>query len=152
MLLFPNALCCSLYEHDERNCICAVTKIFAKFLPANNFCQLLRVTRKRSYTSAGNAQAQLHFRDDQQRAFGMSNISHWKRFIKLFKLPTGKNKPDYIGKGWNVMFSPLCVQLCSKPKCKFSLFHTLFNSSKLHWFWFLPGMRMNFQVMNSKGT
>ena len=64
MLLFPNALCCSLYE---RNCVCAVTKIFTKFLPANNFCQLLRVTRKRSCTSAGNAQAQLHFRDDQQR-------------------------------------------------------------------------------------
>ena len=47
MLLFPNALCCSLYE---RNCVCAVTKIFTKFLPANNFCQLLRVTRKRSCT------------------------------------------------------------------------------------------------------
>ena len=73
MLLFPNALCCSLYE---RNCVCAVTKIFTKFLPANNFCQLLRVTRKRSCTTAGNAQAQLHFRDDQQRAFGISNISN----------------------------------------------------------------------------
>ena len=47
MLLFPNALCCSLYE---RNCVCAVTKIFTKFLPANKFCQLLRVTRKRSCT------------------------------------------------------------------------------------------------------
>ena len=74
MLLFPNALCCSLYE---RNCVCAVTKIFTKFLPANNFCQLLRVTRKRSCTSAVNTQAQLHFRDDQQRAFGISNISNW---------------------------------------------------------------------------
>ena len=74
MLLFPNALCCSLYEP---NCVCAVTKIFTKFLPANNLCQLLRVTRKRSCTSAGNAQAQLHFRDDQQRAFGISNISNW---------------------------------------------------------------------------
>ena len=74
MLLFPNALCCSLYEC---NCVCAVTKIFTKFLPANKFCQLLRVTRKRSCTSAGNAQAQLHFRDDQQRAFGISNISNW---------------------------------------------------------------------------
>ena len=73
MLLFPNALCCSLYR---RNCVCAVTKIFTKFLPANNFCQLLRVTRKSSCTSAGNAQAQLHFRDDQQRAFGISNISN----------------------------------------------------------------------------
>ena len=77
MLLFPNALCCSLYE---RNCVCAVTKIFTKFLPANNFCQLLRVTRKRSCTSAGNAHAQLHFRDDQQRAFGISNISNCTAF------------------------------------------------------------------------
>ena len=32
--------------------------------------------RKRSCISAGNAQAQLHFRDDQQRAFGISNISN----------------------------------------------------------------------------
>ena len=74
MLLFPNAFCCSLYES---NCVCAVTKIFTKFLPTNNFCQLLRVTRKRSCTSEGNAQEQLHFRDDQQRAFGISNISNW---------------------------------------------------------------------------
>ena len=76
MLLFPNAfeICCSLYE---RNCICTVTKIFKNFLPASNFCQLLRVMGKRSCTSAGNAQAQLHFRDDQQRAFGISNISNW---------------------------------------------------------------------------
>ena len=28
-------------------------------------------------TSAGNAQAQLHFRDDQQRAFGISNFSNY---------------------------------------------------------------------------
>ena len=67
------SLCCSLYE---RNCVCAVTKIVTKFLPANNYCQLLRVTRKWSCTSVGNAQAQLHFRDDQQRAFGISNISN----------------------------------------------------------------------------
>ena len=73
MLLFPNALCCSLYE---RICVCAVTKIFTKFLPANNFCQLLQVMRKCSCSSASNAQAQLHFRDDQQRAFGISNISN----------------------------------------------------------------------------
>ena len=70
MLLFPNTLCCSLYERN-----CAVTKIFTKFLPADTFCQLLWVTRKHSCNSAGNAQAQLHFRDDQQRAFGISNIS-----------------------------------------------------------------------------
>ena len=55
MLLFPNALCCSLYE---RNCVCAATKIFTKLLPANNVCQHLRVTRKPSCTSVGNAQAQ----------------------------------------------------------------------------------------------
>ena len=73
MLLFPNALCCSPYE---RHCVCGVTKTFKKFLPANNFCQLLSVTRKGSYTSASNAQSQLHFRDDQQRAFGISNISN----------------------------------------------------------------------------
>ena len=80
MLLFPNALCCSLYE---RNCVCAVTNIFTKFLSANNFCQLLRVTRKHSCTSAGNAQAQLHYRDDQQRAFGISNISNRGGPVKL---------------------------------------------------------------------
>ena len=80
MLLFPNVLCCSPYE---RNCVCAVAKIFMKFLPANNFCQLLLVTRKRSCTSAGNAQAQLHFQDDQQRAFGISNISNWVILIHV---------------------------------------------------------------------
>ena len=74
MLLFPNALCCSLCE---RNCVCAVTQFFTKFLPANNFCQPLWVTRKLSCTFAGNAQAQLHFRDDQHRAFGISNISNY---------------------------------------------------------------------------
>ena len=59
MLLFPNALCCSLYK---RNWVCAVTNIFTRkqFLP----------------TSAGNVQEQLHFCDDQQRAFGISNISN----------------------------------------------------------------------------
>ena len=74
MLLFPNALCCSLYE---RSCVCAVTKTLTKFLPTNNFCQLLQVKRKRSCISAGNAQAQLHFWDDQQRSFGISNIFNW---------------------------------------------------------------------------
>ena len=58
MLLFPNTLCCSLYE---RNCVCAVTNIFTQFLPANNFCQLLRVTRKHSCNSAGNAQRSCTF-------------------------------------------------------------------------------------------
>ena len=86
MLLFPNALCCSLYEH---NCVYVVTKIFTKFLPADNFCQLLRVTRKCSCTSVGNTQVQLHFRDDQQRAFGISNISNW---LNTYTIITIKQK------------------------------------------------------------
>ena len=54
-----------------------VTKFFTPPRPKKKpFLQLLRVTRKCSCTSAGNEQAQLHFRDDQQRAFGISNISH----------------------------------------------------------------------------
>ena len=68
MLLVPNALCCSLYK---RNCACAGTKFFThkKVLP----------------TSAGNAQAQLHFCDDQQRAFGISNISNSLGTIIFYK-------------------------------------------------------------------
>ena len=51
-------------------------------------------------TSAGNAQAQLHFRDDQQRAFGISNISNcfiYGDFTHLYKVKnelrvkTGRN-------------------------------------------------------------
>ena len=49
---------------------------FNEIFTRKHICQLLRVTRKRSCNSAGNAQAQLHFRDDQQRAFGISNISN----------------------------------------------------------------------------
>ena len=48
MWLIPNALCCSLYK---RNWVCSVTEFFTK-----KISQLLRVTRKRSCTSAGNAQ------------------------------------------------------------------------------------------------
>ena len=51
-------------------------------------------------TSAGNAQAQLHFRDDQQRAFGISNISNSnytknenKRWDFLF-CPSSQNKTN----------------------------------------------------------
>ena len=47
MLLFPNALCCSLYD---RNCVCAVTQIFYEFFTRKQFLP----------TSAGDAQAQLH--------------------------------------------------------------------------------------------
>ena len=50
MLLFPNALCCSLYE---RNCVCSLRS-------HQNFYEIF--TRKQFLpTSAGNAQAQLHF-------------------------------------------------------------------------------------------
>ena len=51
MLLFPNASSHQIFY-----------KVFTRkqFLP----------------TYAGNAQAQLHFQDDQQRAFGISNISN----------------------------------------------------------------------------
>ena len=53
---------CPLLFTVQCNCVCAVTKFFTRknLLP----------------TSVGNAQAQLHFRDDQQRAFGISNISY----------------------------------------------------------------------------
>ena len=86
MLLFPNTLCISLYEH---NCVCTVTKICPNFLPANNFCQLLRVTRKRSCTSAGNAQAQLHFRINRERLeLATSSIGR----IRVFADHTRENK------------------------------------------------------------
>ena len=74
MLLIPNALCCSLYK---RNCVCAVTNFF---LPAKTF----------SPTSASNAQAQLHFRNDQQRAFEISNISNWVSFKISFSKISSK--------------------------------------------------------------
>ena len=73
MLLFPNALCCSLYE-----CNCVVTKIFTckQLLPANNFLPTSAGNPQAQLLFCGRAQAQLHFRDDQQRAFGISNISN----------------------------------------------------------------------------
>ena len=84
-------------------------KIFMEFFPANNFCQFLRVTRKRSCTSAGNAQAQLHFRDDQQRAFGISNIS------SLVGVSSDKN-----GKMANVLLDgfSLVESRCVSIKCQ----------------------------------
>ena len=51
-------------------------------------------------TSAGNAQAQLHFWDDQQRAFGISNIS--KRGISC-----------------DVISSQFCESSYSRPPCWF---------------------------------
>ena len=42
-------------------------------------------------TSAGNAQAQLHFRDDQQRAFGISNISNCVEVVNYFVTGYSKN-------------------------------------------------------------
>ena len=82
MLLFPNS-----------NISVVHYIIFTKFLPANNFCQLLRVTRKLSCTSADNVQAQLHFRDDQQRAFGISNISNCHTIVlkRCLLKPATKN-------------------------------------------------------------
>ena len=72
MLLIPNALCCSLYKC---NCSSAVTRVLLakkkkKKKPLN--CQLLQVKKN------SNVQVQLHFGDDQQRAFGfgISNISY----------------------------------------------------------------------------
>ena len=53
-----------IYLVDVANSKCPLL-----FYPQKNFSQLLWVMRKRSCTSAGNAQAQLHFRDDQERAF-----------------------------------------------------------------------------------
>ena len=62
---------------SDVHCINATASVQSlNFLPAKNFSQLLRVTHKRSCTSAGNAQVQLYFRDDQQMAFGISKISH----------------------------------------------------------------------------
>ena len=73
----PNCRCCYFQTPSVVHCMNATASAqSAKFLPANNFCHLLRVTRKRSCTSAGNTQVQLHFRNDQQRAFGISNISN----------------------------------------------------------------------------
>ena len=66
-----NCRCCYFQTPSVVHCMNATASA-----QSNNFCQLLRVTHKRSCTSAGNEQAQLHFRDDQQRAFGISNISN----------------------------------------------------------------------------
>ena len=57
---------------------------FYEIFTANSFCQLLGVTRKRSCTYASSAQVQLHFQDDQQRAFGISNISNWELIMQTW--------------------------------------------------------------------
>ena len=118
MLLFPNALCCSLYEP---NCVCAVTKFFTKFLPANNLFQLLRVTRKCSCTSAGNAQAQLHLLDDQQRAFGINNISNYVDRVCMYSI---------------LSLTMISNDLSMTFDCKFlktlNLSHSMITLSKLH--------------------
>ena len=86
-LEYPNCRCCYFQTPSLVHCMNAtVSAQSPKFLPTNNFCQPLRVMRKRSCTSAGNAQAQLHFRDDQQRAFGISNISNWNPHISGLNL------------------------------------------------------------------
>ena len=68
-----NCRCCYFQTLSVVHCMNAT----ASAQSPNNICQLLRVTRKRSGTSAGNAQVQFHFRDNQQRAFGISNISNY---------------------------------------------------------------------------
>ena len=99
MLLIPNALCCSLYKC---NCVCAVTKFFT--------CKKLFPTSvgnsKHSCTSAGNAQAQIHFRDDQQRAFGISNISNWY-LLPLFILAA--KCPHSLGPKWHLSWAVQCL-------------------------------------------
>ena len=94
MLLIPNALCYSQYKC---NCVCAVTKFF---YPQKNFSQFLRVTCTCSCTSAGNAQAQLHFRDDQQRVFGISNICNCKvpnlKFGENLRTSSHKGSPKLV--------------------------------------------------------
>ena len=123
MLLFPNALSCSLYE---RNCVCAVTKTFPKFLPANNFCQLLRVTRKRSCTSVGNAQAQLHFRDNQQRAFGVSNITDYNLYDFKLAVTSMPSLLDTLIK----MLVNLIKQSIYATKMRFSMVKISWNALK----------------------
>ena len=76
-----NCRCCYFQTPSVVHCMNATAsaqspKFLRNFYPQTIFCQLLRVTRKCSCTSAGNAQAQLHYRDDQQRAFGISDISN----------------------------------------------------------------------------
>ena len=73
MLLFPNALCCSLYEH---NCVCASHQNFYEIFTRKQFLPTSAGNAQAQLHFCGNAQAQLHFRDDQQRAFGISNISN----------------------------------------------------------------------------
>ena len=63
--IYCNCRCCYFQTPSVVHCMNATASAQSpKFLPANHFCQLLRVTRKRSCTSAGNTQMQLHFRDD----------------------------------------------------------------------------------------
>ena len=66
LLLLYNCRCCYFQTPSVVHCMNTTAsaqspKFLKKFLPANNFCQLLRVTRKRSCTSAGNAQASCTF-------------------------------------------------------------------------------------------
>ena len=106
-----NCRCCYFQTPSVVHCTnatasahCAQSpKFLRNFYPqtaANNFCQLLRVKRKPSCTSVGNAQAQLHFRDDQQRAFGISNISNWNtncaRSMRYNTKATNKPMPNKI--------------------------------------------------------
>ena len=94
MLLIPNTLCCSLYN---RNCICAVTR----FLSAKNYCQLLPTTAGKIRTEMRRCtQAQLHFRDDQQWALGISKISYCLAGLTKKKIWRYNNSPPYMTVRW----------------------------------------------------
>ena len=118
-----NGRCCYFQTPSVVHCMNTTASAQSpKFLPANNFCQLLRVTRKRSCTSAGNAQAQLHFtrsctsagnaqaqlhfRDDQQRAFGISNISNYM----VYELALCPNMSHFI-----LVIMVHCSHPCPSP-------------------------------------
>ena len=74
-----NCRCCYFQTPSVVHCMNATAsaqspKFLRNFYPQTIFANF---TRKRSCTSVGNVQAQLHFRDDQQRSFGISNISNY---------------------------------------------------------------------------
>ena len=96
-----NCRCCYFQTPSVVHCMNATAsaqspKVLQNFYPQTIFCQLLQVTRKRSCTFAGNAQAQLHFRDDQQRAFGISNISNLARVSVNFMATQIDSPISYI--------------------------------------------------------
>ena len=72
-------MCCVIICHYQatRSCftVLTMTKLITTLRSHQNFYEIF--THKQFFpTSAGNVQAQLHFQDDQQRVFGISNISN----------------------------------------------------------------------------